>query len=102
MVIEIAMHPVINRALLASSDADDFINRVALCDSQHRLNSLVYFGLLSLMKSRFQPTPIMAGETKFCWTSRFSHTSSINSKSFFAKTCGYLHRCLCSFLLFYY
>src|SRR5262245_17707878 len=91
MVIEIAMHPVINRALLASSDADDLINGVALCDKQHRLNSLVYFGLLSLMKSHCQPTPIMVGETEFCWTSRFSRASSINSKIFFAKTCGYLH-----------
>src|SRR5262245_53720043 len=44
------------------------------------------------MKSHCQPTPIMAGETKFCWTSRFSHASSINSKIFFAKTCGYLLR----------
>jgi hypothetical protein len=32
----------------------------------------------------------MAGETEFRWTSRFSHASSINSKIFFAKTCGYL------------
>src|SRR5262245_40733856 len=45
------------------------------------------------MKSHCQPTPIMVGETEFCWTSRFSHASSINSKIFFAKTCGYLHRC---------
>src|SRR6185437_329576 len=34
----------------------------------------------------------MAGETEFRWTSRFSHASSINSKIFFAKTCGYLLR----------
>jgi len=30
MVIEIAMHPVINRALLASNDAGDLIHWLAL------------------------------------------------------------------------
>jgi hypothetical protein len=32
MVIEIAMHPVIDLALLASSDAGDLIHGVALCE----------------------------------------------------------------------
>jgi hypothetical protein len=32
MVIEIAMHPVIDRALLAANDVGDLIHGVALCD----------------------------------------------------------------------
>lgn len=50
MMIEVAMHPVIDRAALASNDASDFIYGIALRNQEHCLNPLIYFDLLGLTK----------------------------------------------------